>query len=104
MAGGEFEIRMGDGRAGLEWEALDKGSWIGDVIAQQLEAVAGMHWAPELFGQSHDATWHPQQAIAHEVALLVRADDDLGRRGPRQRRPARHRPPPSLRPPLPATP
>src|SRR5205823_5955201 len=42
----------------------------------------------ELLGQSHNTTWHAQQAIAHEVALLVRADDDLGWRRRGQRRPA----------------
>src|SRR5712692_5867391 len=47
-----------------------------------------MHRAAELFGQPHDATWHTQQAIAHEVALLVRADDYLGWRRSGQGRPA----------------
>jgi len=79
---------MRDSGAGLDREALDKASWIGEVIAQQLEAVAGMHRASELFGQAHDATWHAQQAIAHEVAFLVRADDDLGCRRSGQGRPA----------------
>ena len=58
------------------------------MIAQQLEAVAGMHRASELFSQPHNSTWHAQEAIAHEVALLVRADDDLGWRRSGQGRPA----------------